>query len=172
MEPLRFKPEKKIRNAAVFTGGSFAVAAGLMIFSTYIVMLRAAYQLGCVIALAVGIQIATRFIMSEYEYALDKDNFIVFKTTGKKKTEICNVTLKAAYALYKNTPQKTIESNHGKINMRLNFCQNMRPDNSCVFVFDFNGKKASVSFEYNEAFFAEFQYRMELFKGKKEIGDE
>lgn len=172
MEPLRFKPEKKIRNAAVFTGVSFAVAAGLMIFSTYVTMLRAAYQLGCVIAMAVGIQITTRFIMSDYEYALDKDNFIVFKTTGKKKTEVCNVTLKAAYALYKNTPQKTIESKQGKINMRLNFCQNMRPDDACVFVFDFNGKKTSVSFDYNAAFFAEFQYRMDLFKRKKDSEDE
>lgn len=172
MEPLRFKPEKKIRNAAIYTGASFFIAAALLIFSTRIIMLRAAYQLGCVIALAVGIQIMTRFIMSDYEYALDKDNFIVFKTIGNKKTEVCNVTLKAAYALYKNTPRKIIEKDNGKINMRLNFCQNIRPDDACVFVFDFNGKKTFVSFEYNEGFFVEFRYRMDLFKGKRDIKEE
>lgn len=96
-----------------------------------------------------------RYEMTTYLYVADGKDFIVIKTVGKKKTYVCNLAMSTAVAIMK-TPKKrkdrlALEKQYGKIGIRYNLAQVMRPENPYSILFFFNDKVAEIVFEPDDA---------------------
>ena len=96
-----------------------------------------------------------RYEMTTYLYAFDENDFVVIKSVGKKKTYVCNLAMSTAVEITR-TPKKqkaclALEEKHGKIGIRYNLTQTMRPENPYSILFFFNGKVAEIVFEPDEA---------------------
>ena len=96
-----------------------------------------------------------RYEMTTYLYAVDENDFVVIKSVGKKKTYVCNLAMSTAVAITQTPKRRSarrfLEEKHGKIGIRYNLTQTMRPQNPYSILFFFNDKVAEIVFESNEA---------------------
>ena len=191
LQIYKYAPKKEIKNAAVFSGICLFSAATLMIIPVFILDFRIIYQLSAVIFATAGVQITSRFIISSYIYILDETNFIIVKISGRKPTQVCNVSLETAIGISKNLrhlkhsgksdksdnlekKSKLPESEYqsGETKIKMNFCQNMFPDKTYTYDFEFNQKKSAVIFEADENFVAEMRSRINYAKIKAKSDEE
>ena len=169
-EIYRFIPKKEIKNAAVLTGVFILATAALWIIQVFInnPNLKMIYQLSGVVTATIAAQITTRFIISGYIYILNETDFIIFKASSKKSVQVCNISLETAIDVIdisgKNKKFADIKKQFGKIDIRLNFCQNLFPGKSYSYIFDYGDKKALIKFEGDEYFIAEMKRRIDYAK--------
>ena len=166
-KPYRYTPKKEIKNAAVFSGVCFFAAAALLLISVFVrgkAEFRVIYELSAVIFATVGVQVTTRFILSDYVYILDKTDFIIYKINGRKSTQICNIPLDTASGVTIKSPEKSKKSFRKAMAVRKNFCQNMFPAKPCEYIFEYGGKTSAVTFDADENFIKEMQIRIDYAK--------
>ena len=95
-----------------------------------------------------------RYEMTTYSYVFDEKDFIVIKSVGKKQTYVCNLSMSTALAIVptpkKNKERVALEKQYGKIGIRYNLTQVMRPNSPYSILFFFNDKTAEIVFEPND----------------------
>ena len=163
----KYTPPKETKNAAVFAGMFIFATAALWIISGFIhnFNFRMIYRFSGLITAMTAVQVTARFIMSGYTYILDRTGFIVVRINGKKSAQLCNITLETALGVSeKNQKFAEIADKFGKIDVRMNFCQNLFSYKTYSYIFDFNGKKTLIKFEADENFIAEMKKRIEYAK--------
>ena len=144
------KPERNIFQVKMLLFVSVAVTAGLFLISTLDVPFAGIAQLSAFAVLILSILFNVRYSLTEFEYAVGNGDFSVIKIAGNRRQQVCCVALESAIELYSKRDYDHLPSSEkGIIKYSLN--QNMKAD-CYVFLCNFNGKRAMIKFEPNEAF--------------------
>lgn len=98
----------------------------------------------------VSILLCVRYPMTEFEYSVGGGDFTIVKSIGNKRQVICNVALETAICLIEKRDYDHLPSSEKAI-IKYSLNQNMKAK-SYVFLCVFNGKRAMIEFEPNEAF--------------------
>lgn len=163
---IKYIPPKTNRAGFIVSLLLFTIAAVCFGFSAAGLGYRLVMQLICFCCLIIGIQITTRYVLCSYEYILnmpdtdveDISGSIEFvKIQGQKRTTACSLSVSTAIGLIPRIDEAEIVKNYGKIERKLNFCNNMFPLNPYYYVFEFNGKKSILVFEPDEYFLEAMQ---------------
>ena len=88
--------------------------------------------------------------MTDFEYAVSGGNFTIVKILGNKRQMVCNVALETAICLIEKRDYDHLPSSEKAI-IKYSLNQNIKAK-SYVFLCDFNGKRAMIEFEPNDAF--------------------
>lgn len=159
----KFTPEKKPRNAYALVLAAFIVFVLLAAFTVAFSQYKAFYELGAIVSIVIVIQITARYLSASYSYILDKSNFVVIKTQGRRSSQLCNISLSTGLKLIKKDEYKALSTEEKKnIKICYNYCQNLVPLDSSYYIFEFNGKNAMLIFEADD----ELSARMRDVMGK------
>jgi hypothetical protein len=166
-----YAPQKNTRNAAVFSAVCLIASAVSMMVSS-LGRISMILQLIAFFSAVLGILVLVRFVLLKYVYILDGVNFIALKIDKSgKSSQLCNINLETAVAVAeKNKKFAEIEQEYGKIAIRMNFCQNLFPENFFTYIFEFNGKKSALTFEADDNFIIQMRVRIDYAKSLIETG--
>ena len=80
------------------------------------------------------------------------------KRTGRRRMYACNVSMSTALAILetpKTKEQRTaFAESYGRVKIRYNYCQVIRPKKTYSYIFEFNGDIAEIVFQPDEAMLA------------------
>lgn len=144
------KPERSVRQARLLLWISVFVVAGLFFVATYIEMYASLTRLMAFVALMIAILLNVRYTLTEYEYCINNGDFSVIKITGNRRQTICCVSLDTAIDFMEKRDYDHLPSDQKAI-IKYSLNQNMKAQ-SYVYLCEFNGKRAMIEFEPNEAF--------------------
>lgn len=162
-------PKRTNRYAEMISFGCMLGAVSFYLLSRIESPLRALLQIAAVILLVTGLQLLIRYTMTTFFYFLDEeDNFIVTKQVGRRKSVLCDLTLKLTVAICENKKDQNFEKRYGRVQHKYNCCANLMPEKSHVFIFEFAGKQSAVVFEPSDDFLKEMQARAEKYREKAE----
>lgn len=105
-------------------------------------------QLACLVFAICDVQIAVRYILSDYLYFLDGNILKIYKITGKKSVCVLSVSLSDI----KGSLYNKEEYKEKKVHMKLNYCKNMFAKERKYLLFTFNETECSLCFEPSEEF--------------------
>ena len=145
------KPERNVFQVKLLLIISVLLTLGFFfLFSVTSGYIASLFQLLGFASLMLGILFNVRYSLTEFEYYVDGSFFGVRKILGNKRQEVCCVALETAIDLLPKRDYDHLPSSEkGIIKYSLN--QNMKAI-SYVFLFEFNGKRAKIEFEPNDAF--------------------
>lgn len=155
---------------------SFAcVLLGCVLIATVFLEVRykVIYEIIALLFFVYSFELLFRYVFTEYTYILDDEgNFIVMKRTGRRQMYACNVSMRTALAIVK-TPKTREErtafaEKFGRVRIRYNYCQVIRPKDAYSYLFEFNGQTAEVVFEPNEEMLAILRSAVEETAGTQE----
>jgi len=147
----KYKPERNPRQALLLVAClSILTCTGFFVASV-IDNYRLFAQLIAVMLLALAILIVIRYTITEYEYTVSHDSFIVSKTVGNKSTILCSINLQTTIALV-DKKTYTHSKDFSDVTIKFNHNQNIKAAETYVFVYSFNGKKGMIEFEPNACF--------------------
>lgn len=152
MEHIPQKNKKGKRLSIVFL---VIACVGLVGASVLDIRYRVFYQLTALLVYAFSFEILNRYYFTTYIYAVEGDDFIIRKRTGKRTQTVCNLALSTMLAIEKKP--KTAEARadfrkrNGRSGIHYNYCQSFLPKEPYLILFEFNGKTAEIAFEPNEA---------------------
>ncbi len=154
-----YTPPKQKRSA---TWSLLFILAGMALYiaSAFIPRFISIVQIASLAFIAAGIWILSRYVLVYYYYELDGENFRVIKVNGKKHTTMCNLSLRTA------TELKKLEKGEKKprASVRYDYMRNFMADEKYIYIFEWNGQKAFITFEPNKEFFELMKYRIEEVK--------
>lgn len=150
---ISYTPPRRTSVATVISGLCFAIAAAAFLASRLGAPYGGILQLICVAGLVAGIQITSRFILTEYTYritgapgddtlssealaAMSADELAalpaltVVKRQGKSYRTLCNISLRTAITLTERAPLAEMERKYGTISKIFNFSANMFTKNT------------------------------------------
>lgn len=107
-----------------------------------------------------ALSISLRYILSGFVYTLDESTgFTVTRTQGTKRITVCNLPLSSdtAVAVIPKIPLKEIKNKYGKIIRRFNYCANMFPDESYLYIYEVSGGINVIEIEANTDFYQMFK---------------
>ena len=161
------KPERSVKQVRIIVWGGFLLIALLFLASaSFLKQIGGYLNLLGFAAICVEIMLLVRFVLSEYEYTVDGENFTVTRITGKKRTDMCCVSLATAIKVMPKKEYAELPAAEKAI-VKYAMNQNIKAE-SKVFLFEFNGKRAMVEFEPNEAFAAIVQNQIDEAKKRAE----
>lgn len=146
------KPERSLRQTIILVVVCAVATSSFFLFSTLIEQYASLVRLCGFASLMVSILLCVRFSLTEFEYCVGGGDFSVTKIVGNRRQVICNVALETAIDLMTKRDYDHLPSSEKAIT-KYSLNQNMRA-NSYVFLCEFNGKRAMIEFEPNEAFVA------------------
>lgn len=158
---FKCKPERNVRQIFLMLFSGVLLTVGAFALGNYL-------QNGVVRFigwgfLIVSIYLLYRFSLTEVEYTLDHGTFLITKIVGNKRTEQGALDLKDSIALVSKAEYRA--GKMGKdVSTFWDYSQNLGGSRWC-YVFSFQGKKAMIEFEPNNAFVALF--RDEIDKAKR-----
>ena len=144
------KPERNVRQVMLLLWGSAIITAVLFLISTLTQQYASAVRMLAIIALMAAILLNVRYSLTEYEYIVENGDFSVVKITGNRRQTVCCVALSTAISLLEKRDYDHLPSSEKAV-IKYSLNQNMIAD-SYVFLCEFNGKKAMIEFEPNDAF--------------------
>lgn len=160
------KPERDVLQVKLLLIISVVVTAGLFLVSTLFTGYSSIVRALGFASLMLSILFNVRYSLTEFEYAVGNGSFLITKITGNRRQEVCCVALETAISLLEKRDYEHLPSaEKGIIKYSLN--QNMKAD-SYVFLCDFNGKRAMIEFEPNEAFVSIMKREIEFHKKSEE----
>ncbi len=123
----------------------------LIFVTTLDVRYRLFYQMVALSLYVFSLQILYRYYLTTFSYAVDAENFIITKRTGKKVQTVCNLSLSTLIDITQ-TPKtrdarKAFAARYGRRKYRYNYCQSMSPERKYSVLFEFNGDTAEIVFE-------------------------
>lgn len=134
----------------------FITAIAFFFLSAFISVYAGLIQAVGVIFLGWALFILCRYTLSVYTYMIEDGNFAVLRTTGRKISTICNVSMKTGLEIvkYPHTAEEKAEYKkaHHDVRTRFNYCRTLSPENAYAFIMDFNGRKTELIFEPDEEF--------------------
>ncbi len=144
------KPERSVLQTRILVSVCVIVTASLFLISTLINQYSGLVQLCGWIAMGVSVLLCVRYPMTEFEYTVGGGNFSIVKILGNKRQVVCNVALETAIGVIEKRDYDHLPSAEKAI-IKYSLNQNIKAK-SYVFLCVFNGKRAMVEFEPNEAF--------------------
>ncbi len=160
------KPERNVRQTTLLVVICAVVTSALFLVSTLITQYSALVQFCGFASLMVSILLCVRFSLTEFEYCVGNGDFSVTKITGNKRQVICNVSLDTAVDLIEKKDYDHLPSSEKAI-IKYSLNQNMIAK-SYVFLCVFNGKRAMIEFEPNDAFVSILKNEIALAKKNTE----
>lgn len=150
---MNYTPQKN--KTAKWISFAAAIVACLFIMTTvFSVPYKVVYEVIALLFYIFSFELLFRFVMTEFTYRIEDDNFIVIKRTGKKRICVCNISMKTAAALIRTPKTKeektTFAERFGRVKIRYNYCQVINPGSPYSYLFDFNGELAEIVFEPND----------------------
>lgn len=164
------KPERNVFQTKLLVTVCAVVTAVLFLVSTLITQYSSLVQLCGYISLMVSILLCVRYSLTEFEYAVGCGDFHVIKIVGNKRQVICNVALETAVCLIEKRDYDHLPSSEKAI-IKYSLNQNMKAK-SYVFLCVFNGKRAMIEFEPNEAFVSIMKNEIAISKKSADNGNE
>lgn len=159
------KPERNANQVMILLSVSVIVTSGLFLLSTLIPVYSSLVRLSGLISLMVSILLNVRYSLTEFEYSVANGNFTVTKITGNRRQHVCCVALETAIDIMPKRDYEHLPSaEKGIIKYSLN--QNMKAD-SYVFLCNFNGKRAMIEFEPNDAFVSIIKREISIYKNEE-----
>lgn len=148
---MKYTPKKNKKGGVVSLVCMLLGGLGLVFSVTSDMRYSLLVQMVSLFLFVISFEFFYRYEMTVFTYILDEKDFVIIKEIGRKKTCVCNLAMSTALAITK-TPKKkkerrALEEMHGKIGIRYNLAQVMRPKRPYSILFSFNGKVAEVVFE-------------------------
>lgn len=162
------KPERNVFQTKLLVTVCVIVTSALFLVSTLINQYASLVQLCGYLSLMVSILLCVRYSLTEFEYSVNGCDFSVIKVIGNKRQIICNVALETAIDLIEKRDYDHLPSSEKAI-IKYSLNQNMKTK-SYVFLCCFNGKRAMIEFEPNEAFVSIMKNQIAV--AKKNLGNE
>lgn len=118
--------------------------------------LKVLVQLAAVGVMVVGLQFLLRYVLSEYRYVLEDDDYgdtdlLIFKAQGSRETKVAHIELSKVTALFRLADEPDFENKYGKTNNRFNYCRNPGRDVQWVMIYCDGEDRIDVRFEPDEA---------------------
>ena len=136
------KPERNAAQMVLLIAGAVLVTGGIFILAAFWKANAGLIRFIGFFALAVSIYFIYRFTLTEVEYTLYDGEFTVTRIVGSKRTELAVLDLADTVALVTKAEYKAQGLNKG-LSTICNYSQNFG-SNHWVYVFSFQGKKASL----------------------------
>lgn len=160
------KPERNVFQVKMLLTVSVLVTAGLFLLSTLIPVYAGVIRFVAFGALMLSLLFNVRYSLTEFEYIVGNGDFSIVKITGNRRQTVCCVALESAIDLYTKRDYDHLPSaEKGIVKYSLN--QNMKAE-SFVFLCEFNGKRAMIEFEPNEAFVSILKKEISAYKNNQE----
>lgn len=154
---MRYTP-KKNKTAKLISFACVLVACALVGTVFLRVRYQAVYEVIALLFYIFSFELLFRYVFTEYTYVIDEGNFIVMKRTGRRQMYACNVSMSTALAILetpKTKEQRTaFAESYGRVKIRYNYCQVIRPKKTYSYIFEFNGDIAEIVFQPDEAMLA------------------
>ena len=167
---MRYTPKK---NGTAKMISLACVILGCVLIATVFldIQYRVIYEIIALLFFVYSFELLFRYVFTEFTYILDEGNFIVMKRTGRRLMYACNVSMATALAIVK-TPKTKAEraafaEKFGRVSIRYNYCQVIRPKNTYSYLFEFNSQTAEIVFQPNEDMLAIIERA-----AKKNIGEQ
>lgn len=162
---MTYIPLKKDKSPLVISLILFLCAAVCLTFFAINIGNRVILQLIMAVTAMASVVITTRYTLSGFVYILNNSvdldkspGFKVIRTQGMKKINVCNLSLDTAVAIIPKIPLKEIKNKYGKILRRFNYCVNMFPDESYIYIYEVNGGINIIEIELNTDFYQMFKF--------------
>ena len=148
---MKYTPKKNKKGRIVSLFCMLFGGMGLVFSVTADIRYALLVQMVSLFLFVISFEFFYRYEMTTFTYIVDEKNFVIIKTVGKKQTCVCNLALCTALAI-QQTPKKAkerkaIEEAYGRIGIRYNHAQTMRPKHPYSILFSFNDKIAEIIFE-------------------------
>ncbi len=148
---LKYTPKKNKKGRIVSLICMLLGGMGLVFSVTADMSYSLLVQMLSLFLFVISFEFFYRYEMTTFTYILDEKNFVVIKEVGKKKTCVCNLAMSTALAVLetpkKSAERKSMEAEYGRIGIRYNHAQVMRPKHPYSVLFSFNDKIAEIVFE-------------------------
>ncbi len=144
------KPERNATQAKIMVLAFAVVTALLFLVGSFDIPYASLLRLLGFVSLAVALNTVVRYCITEFEYVISGGSFSIVKTTGNRKQTVCNVALETAIDLMEKRDYDHLPSAEKAV-IKYSLNQNIKAK-SYVFLCEFNGKRAMIEFEPNEAF--------------------
>lgn len=168
---MRYTP-KKNKTAKIISFLSVLVACVLVGTVFLDVRYKIVYEIIALLFYIYSFELLFRYVFTEYTYIVDDGNFIVMKRAGRRLTYACNVSMSTALAILETPKTKeqrmAFAEKYGRVKIRYNYCQVIRPEKTYSYIFEFNGDFAEIVFQPNE----EMLSRIREFIGRGEQEDD
>lgn len=158
---MRYTPKK---NGTAKMISLACVLLGCILIATVFldVPYKAVYEIIALLFFVLSFELLFRYVFTEFTYIIDEEgNFIVMKRTGRQIMYACNVSLTTALAVVKTPKTKAqrmeFAEKFGRVKIRYNYCQILRPKDAYSYLFEFNGQMAEVVFQPNDEMLAVLQ---------------
>ena len=147
------KPQKKAQNLSLL----FILTGFVLAMISEIFPYKFIFQLVAVALIGAGIQLLTRFVLTDFRYIIDdKDDgtadLIIYKRQGRREAKVCHVGMANVIEIFKKG-EKNVPSNR-----RFNYCRNLTEDAWVVHLRD-GEKTTEVWIEPDAAFLQAMQAR-------------
>lgn len=154
---MRYTP-KKDKTAKMISFISVLVACALVGTVLLDVRYKVIYEIIALLFYIFSFELLFRYVFTEFTYIVEEGNFIVMKRSGHKLMYACNVSMRTALAIVetpKTKEQRTVfAEKYGRVKIRYNYCQVIRPKNTYSYIFEFNGDIAEIVFQPDETMLA------------------
>lgn len=148
----KYKPERNIRQVILLMAGCIAGLIAIFTLSIYWESQGGILRFIGFLCAALAIYVVIRFTMTEMEYAVEGNTFVVAKVVGNKRTVQGVLDLADTVALVTKEEYRAqgLNKNYAAF---CNYSQNIGGKH-WYYVFAFSGRNAVIEFEPNEAFVA------------------
>lgn len=148
---LKYTPKKNKKGSLVALALTLLGGVGLVFSVTAELGSTLYVQLISLFLFVLGFEFLYRYEMTTFVYILDEKDFVIIKEVGKKKTCVCNLSMRTALSIHP-TPKKkkdknAIEKTYGKVGICYNYTQAMCSKQKYSILFSFNDKVAEIIFE-------------------------
>lgn len=164
------KPERSVPQTRLLLAACIVVTAGTFLAGSMMTLWGAPVRFLGLAFLVTSILLVVRYTLTEMEYTVDGDDFIVTKIVGNRRTDVCCVNLSTAIGLYEKREYAHLKVEE-KASVKYILNQNMKAE-SFVYLCSFNGKRAMIEFEPNTAFVAIMKDAIESAKKQRETEEE
>ena len=163
---MTYYPKKNPRNAAIVTLGCFVLTAVLYTLGQFIGY-RMPFQLSALIFFAVGIMMASRYVLTDYKYTIsdidrprESMSFGIVRVNGKREVEMAHFDMTSVYAYSRARSLREFEEQFGKVDKVYNYTSNYRSGEQYRLAINFNQKKIMFIIDASKEFEAEIVNRL------------
>lgn len=150
----------KLKRSSVWSWLLLLAGASLFFASSFMPKYVSVAQMVSLGFIAVGIWVLSRYVLVYYYYEIDGENFRIIRVNGKKYEPMCNISMRTGVEVKKVVKGEKKQP----ARVRYDYVRNFMPDDKYVYIFDWNGQRAQITFEPNAEFAALMNEKIEELK--------
>ncbi len=154
-----YYPKKQPKKATLLTLATIIGASLLYVVGDLGIGYRAVFQISALLLFAVGIMIMSRYILTDYKYAISEATeadgslyFIIMKINGQRSVEMAKFDISEIYACKRGRSLKDFEAEYGNVDKVFNYTSNFCPEDEIQIAITFNNKKVLFRIEGEDEF--------------------